>query len=298
MQNSKKILIVSSSIKERLLEKNITDKLSELTNSKEKILWANVASEFILNQNFSNKNLNEIRSHFKNAKIDINLIKNVTRKTRRKKLLVADMDSTILISETLDDLANLVGKKYEIEKITNNAMHGKINFVNSLLKRVKALEKIDTSYLNIVNRSLEYNDGAKELVSTMKSNGSICALSTGGFYYIADTVKKELNFDHVQANTLEIKKGFITGRLLEPIFDEKSKLLFLEKLIKKYELNLESTCAIGDGANDIEMIKKASLGVSFKGKKALKKETKFILDHSDLTGLLFLQGYSKSEIKY
>ena len=297
MQNSKKILIVSSSIKERLLEKNITDKLSELTNSKEKILWANVASEFILNQNFSNKNLNEIRSHFKNAKIDINLIKNVTRKTRRKKLLVADMDSTILISETLDDLANLVGKKYEIEKITNDAMQGKINFVNSLLKRVKALEKIDTSYLNIVNRSLEYNDGAKELVSTMKSNGSICALSTGGFYYIADTVKKKLNFDHVQANTLEIKKGFITGRLLEPIFDEKSKLLFLEKLIKKYELNLESTCAIGDGANDIEMIKKASLGVSFKGKKALKKETEFILDHSDLTGLLFLQGYSKSEIK-
>ncbi len=296
MQYSEKILIVSSSIKKRLLKKNITDKLSELTCSKEKILWDNVASEFTLNQSFSSKDLNKLRLQFKGEKIDLNLVNNNQNNSRRKKLLVADMDSTILSSETLDDLANLVGKKDEIEKITNDAMKGKINFVNSLFKRVKALGKTNTNYLDKVNKSLIYNDGARELVSTMKSNGSICALCTGGFYYIADTVKKTLGFDHLQANTLEIKNGFITGKLLEPIFNEKSKLEFLERLIKKYKLKVENTCAIGDGANDIEIIKKSSLGVSFKGKEKLKQETRFILDYSDLTGLLFLQGYSKSDI--
>ena len=297
MHYSEKILVVSSSIKKRLLKKSITDKLSELVRSNEKILWDNVASEFTLNKSFSSKDLNQLRLQFRGANIDLNLIETNQKNNRRKKLLVADMDSTILSSETLDDLANLVGKKYEIEKITNDAMQGKINFVSSLLKRVKALSKTNTNHLDIINKSLTYNDGARELVSTMKSNGSICALCTGGFYYIADTVKKTLGFDHVQANTLEIKDGFITGKLLEPIFNEKSKLEFLEILIKKYKLNAKKTCAIGDGANDIEIIKKSSLGVSFKGKKILKENTRFILDHSDLTGLLFLQGYTKSEIK-
>ena len=297
MHYSEKILVVSSSIKKRLLKKSITDKLSELVRSNEKILWDNVASEFTLNKSFSSKDLNQLRLQFRGANIDLNLIETNQKNNRRKKLLVADMDSTILSSETLDDLANLVGKKYEIEKITNDAMQGKINFVSSLLKRVKALSKTNTNHLDIINKSLTYNDGARELVSTMKSNGSICALCTGGFYYIADKVKKTLGFDHVQANTLEIKDGFITGRLLEPIFNEKSKLEFLERLIRKYKLNADKTCAIGDGANDIEIIKKSSLGVSFKGKKILKENTRFILDHSDLTGLLFLQGYTKSEIK-
>tara|TARA_A100001011_G_scaffold56475_1_gene55487 strand:- start:220 stop:1113 length:894 start_codon:yes stop_codon:yes gene_type:complete len=297
MHYSEKILVVSSSIKKRLLKKSITDKLSELVRSNEKILWDNVASEFTLNKSFSSKDLNQLRLQFRGANIDLNLIETNQKNNRRKKLLVADMDSTILSSETLDDLANLVGKKYEIEKITNDAMQGKINFVSSLLKRVKALSKTNTNHLDIINKSLTYNDGARELVSTMKSNGSICALCTGGFYYIADKVKTTLGFDHVQANTLEIKDGFITGKLLEPIFNEKSKLEFLEILIKKYKLNAKKTCAIGDGANDIEIIKKSSLGVSFKGKKILKENTRFILDHSDLTGLLFLQGYTKSEIK-
>ena len=139
MPYSEKILVVSSSIKKRLLKKSITDKLSELACSKQKILWDNVASEFTLNQSFSSKDLNKLRLQFKGANVDLNLIENNRNNNRRKKLLVADMDSTILTSETLDDLANLIGKKYEIEKITNDAMQGKINFVNSLFKRVNAL---------------------------------------------------------------------------------------------------------------------------------------------------------------
>ena len=161
MQYSEKILVVSSSIKKRLLKKSITDKLSELASSKEKVLWDNVASEFKLNQSFSNKDLNKLRLQFKGTNIDLNLIENNQNYNRRKKLLVADMDSTILTSETLDDLANLIGKKYEIEKITNDAMQGKINFASSLLKRVKALGKTNTDYLDKLSQLISKKGGTK-----------------------------------------------------------------------------------------------------------------------------------------
>jgi len=148
-----------------------------------------------------------------------------------------------------------------------------------------------------IKNNLKYNTGAKELISTMKKNGSICALCTGGFYYIANEVKSALGFNYVQANTLEIRNGYITGNLIKPIFNENSKKEFLIHLVDKFKLSLENTCSVGDGANDIEMNKLSSLGVSFKGKEILRDNSKYILDHSDLTGLLFLQGYSKSEIK-
>ena len=109
-------------------------------------------------------------------------------------------------------------------------------------------------------------------------------------------MKKELEFDYVQANTLEIVNNIITGKLLNPILNENSKLDYLKCLTKKHNLSVNQTCAIGDGANDIKMINASSMGVSFKGKKTLKSRAKFILDHSDLTGLLFLQGYTKKEI--
>ena len=106
-----------------------------------------------------------------------------------------------------------------------------------------------------------------------------------------------MGFNYIQANNLEIRNGYITGNLIKPIFNENSKKEFLIRLADKFKLSLEDTCSIGDGANDIEMNKLSSLGVSFKGKEILRDNSKYILEHSDLTGLLFLQGYSKSEIK-
>lgn len=291
-----KILVVSTSIEKRLLEKGIIDKISELIKSNPNTLWENVATEFKLEPSFSNNDLKELKSYFKNVKVDLNLIQVKSQSNRRKKLLVADMDSTILSSETLDDLASLINKADQIKKITKNAMNGKTNFINSLVERVKTLKNTNVKYLNRVKNELKYNQGAKELISTMKKNGSICALCTGGFYFIANEVKTTLGFNHVQANTLEIKDGLITGNLIKPIFNEDSKKEFLKHLADKYKLSLENTCSIGDGANDIKMNQLSSLGVSFRGNKILKDNSKFILDHSDLTGLLFLQGYSRSEI--
>ena len=291
-----KILVVSTSIEKRLLEKGIIDKISELIKSNPNTLWENVATEFKLEPSFSNNDLKELKSYFKNVKVDLNLIQVKSQSNRRKKLLVADMDSTILSSETLDDLASLIDKADQIKKITKNAMNGKTNFINSLVERVKTLKNTNVKYLNRVKNELKYNQGAKELISTMKKNGSICALCTGGFYFIANEVKETLGFNYVQANTLEIKDGVITGNLIKPIFNEDSKKEFLKHLTDKYKLSLENTCSIGDGANDIKMNQLSSLGVSFRGNKILKDNSKFILDHSDLTGLLFLQGYSRSEI--
>ena len=297
MHNVNKILVVSTSIEKRLLEKKIIDKISELLKSSPNILWKNVSAEFKLEPSFTNNDLNELKFNFKDINIDFNLIEFNSQSNRRKKLLIADMDSTILHSETLDDLAILIGKIEQIKNITKDAMDGKINFINSLVERVRALKDTNEKHLVKIKNNLRYNPGAKELISTMKKNGSICALCTGGFYYFANEVKSALGFNYVQANTLEIKNGFLTGNLIEPILNENSKKEFLVHLADKFKLSLEYTCSIGDGANDIEMNKLSSLGVSFKGKEILKNNSKYILDHSDLTGLLFLQGYSKSEIQ-
>ena len=297
MHNINKILVVSTSIEKKLLEKKIIDKISNILKTSPNILWKNVSAEFKLDPSFTSNDLDELKFCFKNINIDMNLIKLKSQSNRRKKLLIADMDSTILRSETLDDLAILAGKIEQIKNITKDAMDGKINFISSLVERVRVLKDTNEKYLVKIKNNLKYNPGAKELISTMKKNGSICALCTGGFYYIANEVKSALGFNYVQANTLEIRNGYITGNLIKPIFNENSKKEFLIQLAEKFKLSLENTCSIGDGANDIEMNKLSSLGVSFKGKKILRDNSKYILNHSDLTGLLFLQGYSKSEIQ-
>jgi len=296
MHHYKKTLVVSSSRKKSLLQKSILIKISEITNSKAKILWENVAAEFPLDESFLNNDLNKLKKSFIKKELDFNLVNFNSENERKKKLLIADMDSTIVESETLDDLAKIIGKENEIKKITKLAMNGKINFIDSLTQRVELLNGTKLKYLEDVKKNLLLNSGAKELISTMKKNNCICALSTGGFYNIAERVKSELEFDYVQANTLEIINNIITGKILNPIINENSKLDFLKYLTKKHNLSFNQTCAIGDGANYIKMVNASSMGVSFKGKETLKNRARFILDHSDLTGLLFLQGFTKKEI--
>ncbi len=292
----KKILIVSSSIDKNILSESILKKISFYTKSKEKVLWQNVSSEFPLNTDFGSNQYLDLISKFKDIKIDFNIITLKRNEPRKKKLLIADMDSTIITSETLDDFAKLVGKGKEVQKITDDAMNGKIDFINSVTKRVEILGGINIKYLDIIKNKINYSLGAKELISTMNKNKSICALCTGGFNYIANKVKIDLGFQHLQANTLEIKNDIITGKLLKPVFNENSKLEFLRYLSKKYNISKKETCAIGDGANDIKVIKNVSLGASYKGKEILNKHAKIIIKHSDLTTLLFLQGFTKDKI--
>ncbi len=231
--------------------------------------------------------------------IDCNFIKE--RKDRRKKLLLADMDSTIIREESLDELAKRIGKEKKVIKITNEAMNGKIDFKKALLERVAILKDQPAEILEELKTSININDGAMELIKTMNHNNAITVLVSGGFTFLTDYIKKSLGFEHAHANSLEIctnnsNKMYITGKVIDPILDKHAKVWYLDDYVRKNKLDYEETICVGDGANDIEMIKKAGLGVSYNGKKALEKEANLHFKTTNLLGLLYAQGYSDKQI--
>ena len=258
------------------------------------------AYEWVLVSNNYDPKLKNIMSDFQsNFEIDCNFI--VTPKKRKKKLLIADMDSTIIKEESLDELAKQIGKEKKISFITNEAMNGRIEFNKALIDRVAILKGYSTDILETLKKNININDGAKELVKTMNMNGSITVLVSGGFTFLTEYLKELLDFKHTHANTLEIiqkefKKFEITGKVEGAILDKKAKLEYLNKYIKEYNLNHEDTICVGDGANDIEMIKHASIGVSFYGKASLNNVADIHFNNTNLLGLLYAQGYSDSDI--
>ena len=258
------------------------------------------AYEWGLASNKYDPKLEKIMSDFEsNFGIDCNFIK-ITEK-RKKKLLVADMDSTIIKEESLDELARQIGKEKEVSFITNEAMNGRIEFKKALEDRVAILKGNSTDILENLKKNININDGARELVKTMNMNGSITVLVSGGFTFLTEYLKELLDFKHTHANTLQIiRKEFqkfeITGKIKEPILDKNAKLEYLNKYIKKYNLNYKDTICVGDGANDIELIKHAGLGVSYYGKEALKKEADIHFNNTNLLGLLYAQGYTDSDV--
>ena len=244
--------------------------------------------------------LKKIMSDFQlKYEIDCNFIK--ASEKRKKKLLIADMDSTIIKEESLDELARQIGKGKEVSFITNEAMSGRVEFKKALKDRVAILKGNSTDILETLKKNININDGAKELVKTMNMNGSITVLASGGFTFLTEYLKEVLGFKYTHANKLniiqkEFKKFVITGIVEEPILDEKAKFEYLKKYIKKYNLNYSDTICVGDGANDIEMINYAGIGVSYYGKTALNKVADIHFKNTSLLGLLYAQGYCDNEI--
>ena len=242
---------------------------------------------------------NSIINFLSQQSIDCNFIK--VTKNRKKKLLLADMDSTIIQEESLDELARQIGKEKEVIKITNEAMNGQIDFKKALLARVAILKGEPTEILEKLKKGISINDGAIELIKTMKHNKSITVLVSGGFTFLTEYLKTLLGFDYTHANSLEISynnlnKMCLTGRVIDPILDREAKACYLDQYVTKNKLNYEDTICVGDGANDIEMIKKAGLGVSYNGKIALEKEADIHFKNTNLLGLLYAQGYSDKQI--
>ena len=234
-------------------------------------------------------------------KLDINLID--SKNIRRKKLLLADMDSTIIKEESLDELAKLIGKEKEIVLITKNAMEGKIDFKKALFERVSMLKGTPFDILDNLKTNVEINEGASELIKTMKHNGAITVLVSGGFTFLTNYLKDKLGFDFVHANYLqyftdETGEMLLNGKVSEPILDKEAKLKYLNKYLYDYNLSCYDTICVGDGANDIDMIVKSGMGISFNGKRALKDVADLHFEHTNLLGLLYAQGYSDSEIIY
>jgi phosphoserine phosphatase len=216
---------------------------------------------------------------------------------RRKRILVADMESTIVTAELLDELAASLGIADAIAPITARSMRGEIEFAQSLRERVSLLAGRPAAVLEPVAASIELMPGARRLVLTMRAGGAHTALVSGGFDIFAAIVAKVCGFDEYHANHLVIANGKIAGLVAEPILDREGKAEVLQRLAADRSLALESTAAIGDGANDIAMLQAAGLGVAFHGKPAVAAAARYRLDHSDLTGLLYLQGYHSREFK-
>ena len=258
------------------------------------------AYEWGLVSNKYDTKLKKIISDFQSKYgIDCNFIKTFDK--RKKKLLVADMDSTIIKEESLNELARHIGKEKEVSFITNEAMNGRLEFKKALIDRVAILKGNSTDILETLKKSVNINEGAKELVKTMNYNGSKTVLVSGGFTFLTEYLKDLLGFNHTHANTLQIikkksKKFEITGKVVGSILDKKAKLTYLSKYVEEYNLNYNDTICVGDGANDIEMIKHAGIGVSFNGKAALNKAADVHFNNTNLLGLLYAQGYTDNEI--
>lgn len=225
--------------------------------------------------------------------VDKNIQKNINR---RKKMLLADMDSTILQIETLDEIGHAIGKAREIAEITEKAMNGDIDFETALRNRVKLLAGLNINQLiEFALEKLVITQGASTLVKTMRANGATTALVSGGFTAITEIVRKKLNFDLCYGNTLVVDSSIVTGNLKPPIIDGDAKAAILDQECEKLEISRHDTLAVGDGANDIPMLVNAGLGVGFRPKPVVRNHASNIIEHCDLRGILFLQGFADNE---
>jgi len=217
---------------------------------------------------------------------------------RKKKLLLADMDSTIIEQECLDDMALLAGIKDKIQLITEKAMRGELNFENALIERINYLTDVPVKIMEQVYEKIKIRAGAKSLVNTMKVNGARTILISGGFTFFTEKIANAVGFDIQKANVLEASNGLFTGKVRMPILGPNAKLECLKTNAKELGISIKQAIAVGDGANDLGMIQNAGIGVAFKAKPIIRNATQFRIDYCDLTALLYFQGYNSYEIHY
>jgi phosphoserine phosphatase len=214
---------------------------------------------------------------------------------RRKRLLIADMDSTMIAQECIDELGAAAGQGERIAAITARAMRGEIDFAASLRERLGLVAGLDASMIGGLLNATRFTEGGRTLVQTMKFHGAHTVLVSGGFTVFTSHVAKALGFDSHRANELVIEDGKLTGRAQEPILGRDAKTAALREIAGKLGLKPIETLAVGDGANDIDMLAASGLGVAFRAKPAVRAQARARIDHGDLTALLYLQGYAKSE---
>lgn len=238
--------------------------------------------------------LERARHHFIHQPVDVNVMKAANRK---KKLLIADMDSTIINCECLDELADMAGLKPVIAEITERAMRGELDFADALRRRVAMLKGLDLSALDrVYAERIRLNPGAKTLLATMRKNGARTMLVSGGFSFYTQRVARDAGFEHEQANVLLHDGKTLDGTVMEPILGREAKLTALETAAAELKISPDDAVAVGDGANDLAMIQRAGLGVAYHAKPIVAEAAGASVSHGDLTALLYLQGYSDDEI--
>ena len=216
--------------------------------------------------------------------------------TRRKKLLIADMDSTMIGQECIDELAAEVGLKEKVADITARAMNGEIAFEPALRERVALLKGLPISVVDdVIAKRITLTPGGPELIATMKAKGYYAALVSGGFTVFTSRIGATLGFDEDRANILLEENGILTGLVQEPILGKQAKVDALNEIAEKLGISTDDALAVGDGANDLGMLQLAGAGVALHAKPTVSAQARLRIDHGDLTALLYLQGYRKTD---
>lgn len=234
----------------------------------------------------------ELRGKLNQYRMDVFV---VHPENRRKKLLMADMDSTIVTSETLDEIAVKTGIADQIVPITERAMRGEIEFKQALKERVTLLKGTEEQILHDVLADTKLSEGAETVTHSMASHGHHSVLVTGGFTFFASVIAARAGFNHFHGNELEITGNIVTGNVIPPILDKSAKLAFMHDYMERYELTADDVIAVGDGANDLPMLLEAGMGIGYRPKQIVRETIDNCIIYTDLTSLLYIQGYRMAD---
>lgn len=241
--------------------------------------------------------IKKIQQKFLSVSSELNIdiaLQEENKYRRMRRLICFDMDSTLIQTEVIDELAEKAGVGKEVKAITESAMNGEIDFCESFKRRIKLLKGLDQSVLEEIAKNLPITEGLKRLMFILKKSGYKTAIISGGFTYFGNYLKDKFNFDYVFANTLEIVDGKLTGNYLGEIVDGKKKAEYLRFLAKKENIDIQQAVAVGDGANDLPMLSIAGLGIAFHAKNTVKENTNHSLSTVGLDGILYFLGYKDS----
>jgi phosphoserine phosphatase len=276
------------------LSEAAVDRAAQALNGIERRRWLEegVAADLVFTGDLKAKRA-ALESALKGEPIDV-IVQPLAH--RRKRLLVADMDSTLIGQECVDELAALAGVGNRVAAITERAMRGEVAFAPALRERVALLAGLPETVIGeVLKERITLNPGARILVRTMRANGAYVAIVSGGFRQFTGAIREQLGADEDRANVLVIEGGKLTGKVIEPIVGQDAKLDALKAIAAAMGLTLDDTLAVGDGANDLPMLQAAGLGVAYRAKPKVAAGADARIEHTDLAALLYAQGFARKD---
>ncbi|MFZ5671904.1 MAG: phosphoserine phosphatase SerB [Pseudomonadota bacterium] len=287
------VVILIAAPGSRAIDEAVKKALAELTSAQPGWLCENEALQASVGAATFPGLAAELQRLVKDLPIDIAL---VPAQNRRKRLLIADMDSTMIGQECIDELGALADVGERIKEITARAMRGELDFEAALKARLQLMKGLpEEAIAKVLEERITFTPGGRTLIATMKAHGAYAALVSGGFVQFTSYVAQKLCFDEDRANELLIAEGRLTGGVREPILGQDAKVRALDEITARLGITVADAVAVGDGANDIPMLRKAGLGVALHAKPKVQEQVSVRINHGDLTALLYLQGYGVNE---